>query len=801
MPLIPPERLIDWTPGTYTGVIGGIPTDRTSFHNVMDFGASGSDATTTGSIDSGSPTLTVASAATFEVGQNVHVGKPSIQTLTITHAATGTANVYVYLQRVLKTDPGDLDTILIAVTDGDSINTVAGKVRSGTFPDYVTVGGAGADIIFTYTNTGPQANGQINGAVSGDTGVTGSFASTQTGVTVVQSSEIIDITGTTITLEDNASGTVTGATVSHDDQPAIQEAITEQFIDPLEGVYIPAGTYRLYGSLSFNNGFDNASFIGDPPINGVHQTVLKDYYGAPIIFGQSGFMSDLGLTFAEQTITAGSTEGSTEITINGATTNVVVGRCILIQFQNDNDYPNFNVGASDVFSRTAPVRQAVRVTAKGANTITFTPPLFETRAGTAIVQMFPFQITGGGMENFKVDCSNATALRAIYTQLCYGCWIYDVEIIKAANYGVVAENTVNCEYRKVWVHEGKLGGTNGAGLLASFWSCLIVDSIFEETFPVIEINNGSAGNAIAYNYSPEAGVANTNHGPFNRFNVYEGNAFGYMISDGYFGGEGTQTMIRCYFHSNLVAGSINLRRGSRDFSMVGNICAQSIGVDGFPNIGNVDFLGTVDTSIGDYWKDWDMTGTLTTRSSDTSGVITLDSGDLYFSAFTPHPFTIYWGSAPLSSTTCLVTAYDDVTKEADFTSSGTLPAEDTALTVGPGSFFPDVDDGTFQEKDLTVAATSIDKGNYTIYNDTTSSTGGDSVPDSYLYEEKPSWFFGLDWPPFIYTNPGTADVNNIPAGYRATHNGENPPGPGSGSVAFDGSGSTTFTGAGSVTFG
>lgn len=555
----------------------------------------------------------------------------------------------------------------------------------------------------------------------------------------------------------------TGAT---DAQPAIQAAIDASIADgSSEGVYCPAGTYRLEAPLTMGVGFSNRSFVGD----GSELTIFMDYFGAPFVIGSASGTTDYGESFSDRTITSGNTANSTTIGINGSTTNYPVGRCLVIQFENDDTYPNFNVGASNVWTEQSGVTQAVKISSKGASSFTFSPPLFETRTGTAIVRALTFQADSIGLEGFKIDCSNVSALRSLYLANCWGSWIVDVEITQSNNYGIVMENCVQCELRQVFVHDGKTTGTNGAGLLCGTWSCLVVDSIFVETFPMWEVN-GSSGNVFAYNYTGNTSQTNNNHGPFCRFNLYEGNGIGFMISDGYFGGAGPECHYRNFFHSAAVNG-INLRRGSRQFALAGNVITIGpIGDDGYPNIGNTSYSGTCQLSLGDPWKDFLMTGQLTLRSGDTIGEITLDSGDLFYSVGTPHNFTIYWGSPPSNFANCVVTSYNSGTHVVGFTASGgTLPVLGTLFQIGAGSFFDgDPATSTFQELDLDVAATTTDKGNFCVNENTFSSLDGDVLVDSLIFPSEPDFVTdaGKPWPTFDSEDPGSVNILNLPAAAR-----------------------------------
>ena len=77
--------------------------------------------------------------------------------------------------------------------------------------------------------------------------------------------------------------------------------------------------------------------------------------------------------------------------------------------------------------------------------------------------------------------------------------------------------------------------------------CLIEDNIIRESFPNIEVNHGSSGNVIAYNFIHNKngliGI-DTNHAPHNSFNLYEGNIAHNLMSDGYYGSNSEDTILQ-----------------------------------------------------------------------------------------------------------------------------------------------------------------------------------------------------------------------------------------------------------------
>lgn len=323
-----------------------------------------------------------------------------------------------------------------------------------------------------------------------------------------------------------------------------------------------------------------------------------------------------------------------------------------------------------------------------------------------------------------------------------------------------------------------------------------------QAFPCLEVNFGSSGNVFAYNFANQ--VANTNHAPQNRFNLYEGNAFSYQISDGYFGGESEQTVFRSNFWIQQPYGTVSYRRFTRRASVIGSLHGGStLGSEGLPNIGNADSFGTAEPSNAtpDFWRDYGMTGTLTTRTSANSGVITLASGRLAYDAATVHSFNIFWpdGAGNENSiSNCGVSSWSD--PACTFTSPGTLPAQGTVLRIGPGSFYPGAGgNGSYQELDLDVPATTINKGNYFYGSATFTSLGGDTLPASLAYPSgQPAWYpAGFTWPPYDPQNPPVYPAGlypepaytAIPAGYRWVNNID----PSAGGGGGGGSGPTITT--------
>src|SRR5205823_2784403 len=151
------------------------------------------------------------------------------------------------------------------------------------------------------------------------------------------------------------------------------------------------------------------------------------------------------------------------------------------------------------------------------------------------------------------------------------------------NYGFFLYDSARCEIRHCFADQRKVQGTNGAGLLCNTCSgCLVEDNIFYRFFPLMEINQGSSGNVFAYNFCYDSDVGgamgagiDSNHGPHNSYNLYEGNMGPTLQADGYFGSVSRDTVFRNWFHGTsptIARGpTISLNRFTREYSLVGNV--------------------------------------------------------------------------------------------------------------------------------------------------------------------------------------------------------------------------------------
>jgi hypothetical protein len=575
----------------------------------------------------------------------------------------------------------------------------------------------------------------------------------------------------------------TGATNA---SPAINSAVAVAGNGQV--VYLPAGTYRLDSAIYIPFAHNNFSIRGAGPT----KTIIKAGSDG-IYFGAS---DDWIYPSTPATVMSGLSKDSTSIVLDDASA-FSIGKIIRIAFPDQTDDTALENGAVINFAVGGPMinnglrKQVCRVTAISGNTLTIFPGIYrtpDTGLSAAKVLTALLQNDGVAIEDLAFDMSNSNGAFGILMEHCYACWINNVSIYNVANYAVDLEGCLQCEIRHCNFHDRQTGGSNGAGILLNTVSgSLFEDNMISNIIPSFEVNAGSSGNVFSYNLlenPPISGAigfgADSNHGPHNSFNLWEGNISPNLISDGYFGSDSENTVIRNWFHGSCYDSSATtftfaLERFTRNYVIVGNILGKN-GVQqgtfsyGNPNLGNGSHTGTCQPTMGIFWNDWKATAIITTRASDTGAVLTLNSGSLFAGQFA----NIQWNNAS-NGQSFTVASINGLTATYNGGSGNALPIAGTVVNLF-------TQPGGFQELDLDVQTSTVEKGNYTYGTSggagSMSSLGGDTLPTSLEYSNKPSWFNSLAWPPFDPANPDAAGYEAIPAGYRFVH-GTDPLGGGS----------------------
>lgn len=808
-----------WLPGTDVGISGGIAqyiaggvSDRAVTGNIINITSSPhfaatNDNVTTGTITSGQATLTVASATGFTAGNYIQFGLPAIHTLTITGGATSTQN-FGFRLGVRGTDR----EISVAVVNGDTASQVAAKIRAASIlAGAVTTSGTGADVIFTHTDMGP-----VNASSTQDapySGVTGTFAVTQAGT--VYSHRIDSVAGNVLTLTANAAASVTNGLVKHDTAPSVDSAITSAATGDV--IYFPAGTYRFgTGSLSLPLAKSNITFrgAGVGVTNFVVSTTADVFYTADVGY----IATDI------QTVTGTKTKGTSTLTVAANTNFTTANQFAYIGYENEVDTTRITNGAAPVWSsRGFPWSRTftARVTGTTGTTISIDPPLVADATNLALrihTEGYPTYIfSGWAFEDFSVtfDITDHTARFINLTTSQYG-WFYNLHFSQwSKNSGagscIKLSETYRMQVQKCrfdalsFLNANGYETVNSDGAIETVAnsSNLVIDNIFTGPWGFDMYDSGnSVNNVIAYNFS-EAGTLPGFHNTHPSLNLIEGNAAPNHHSDGYHGSASHNTIYRNWYWSSYIG--VILNRFKRNYAVAANVLGED-GVSyggisfGNPNISNgvangfagptglSDQVGQTDyyqnadgpntyviqagdVSSGDFWTDWEVTGTLTTRTSDTVGVFAMSGGSWVVGTVATAGGSlepIGWYNSKASNTGLgSVTAVSGLNITITWP-SGTLPAQGTSF-----QFYMSA--AGWQERDLDVQPSSTLVENY--YSDaggTGSVQNGtaDTLPDSLAYTSKPSWFGNLAWPAFDPNSP-TFDETRIPAGYRYTNGNEN----------------------------
>jgi len=577
---------------------------------------------------------------------------------------------------------------------------------------------------------------------------------------------------------------------------AIQDAINAA----AEGdvIYSPNGDYRLNTGVSTGLTKKNISFRGES------RAARWMYYGSSGACLQCGTDADYLWTRTPLTITGDPEKGATVLNVASTAgwsylSNAGVGHIVQIAIDND---PALPVISSKGFGRRRTMK--TRVTAITSTTITIFPGLYfdlPSSLNPAITQSL-YTPQGFGVESMTINGENSTSGTAMLRfYAAFNSWMHDVVVTKSPNFLAAFNDCVLCEARYSQLLERKTEGPNGAGFyINSSTACLFEDNIIYKIFPHVEMNSGCTGNALLFNFAEENDIAgvmgasiNTNHNPHNSYTLCEGNVASILQSDGYFGGESELTIFRNWLHgtsdtTDQFGRSISLNRFARNCNVLGNVLGRtgtSFAYDnnggttsygqhycyllGQPNIGNGGGSGTAQLSTGDPWADYEIIGTLTTRTSDSVGVITLSSGTGRLTTGQTG-IGISWAGGYRTDTT--LGTVSGATVPVSSGSNSVLPAEGTTVQMWPGS------DG-FQEIDLDVAATTIRKANWNAADAGIRAAealdSGDTLPESLAYATQPDWWpTSLAWPPVNPFSP-VQSYDIIPAGYRWLNGGEDPP--------------------------
>jgi len=563
----------------------------------------------------------------------------------------------------------------------------------------------------------------------------------------------------------------TGAT---DASGAIQSAINASTAESV--IYLPAGTYRCDSSINI---LQSAS-ITNRVIRGAGMdvTFIKPRTAVAMNIGATDNTgAPSGYTLADITVSSGLTYGSTQLTV-GNSNGYTVGAMLIIQSKNDDAVPMVSV-----YQQNWMMLAIRKITGKPTGTtVTFSPPLTATLGGGAFTAYAATgengsQAYGIGVESMTIDFSDygGSSSSAIVAQQARDSWVKDVKFIGVIGYPISTLLCYNFEVRGCYMGQMPPGSNRAGFLMTAGSGILFENNIIYACMPAIEINSGASGNFFSRNFAiGQAFGFDINHSPGNTLNLYEGNYLNEIISDGYFGGSTYDTLFR-----NYVISAVSLKRFTRNTGTSLNFFAQQI-QSGYPNIGNTGYTGTADypSSPGlDFATGYGFAGTLTTRTGDNNGTITISGGSV--GSIVPNrTIQVSWdtGRSIQKYMNVVSVAGTVLTVEppcCGISAGPAFPTAGTSITLGAGV------EG-FQELDGGVARTLSKTGNRYLDDNSFDSLGGATPVDSLVYgSTKPQWLLDEEialgrtfnlaaWDPVTPVTPASqrAAAELIPAGWR-----------------------------------
>ena len=504
-------------------------------------------------------------------------------------------------------------------------------------------------------------------------------------------------------------------------------------------VKLAAGTYTVTG-LSIPTGVTLRgagmgstilSMSGGGYGGGDTETGMGIYFGTSM-FGSRGGGAPGGTKYS---LTSGYTRGSTTLVL-ATTPSQGVGSLMEISQTNYSAVPvsiQGQYGSSIYGSRDNGVRcmgQIVEVTNKSGSTISFSPPLFYTYTSgqTPEVVMFNAMVQWAGFEDCTVQGNNTGVGMMEGMGSVKYCWMKNIENDFADNDHMRIGSSFRCEVRGCNFHDAFVHGSgsfdNPLMLLEKTSGVLIEDNIFYRSHVGVMFNSGSAGNVVAYNFSAnpyDTGSTNVhmndlllNHRAHPMFNLIEGNVAGQIRGDRAWGSSSHQTIFRNYVTCSSFIEPPYDARGTKTTGHWAYQALRGISVDAvneqFNIVGNI--LKPANTPSGGLQYLQVYPGSLS--YNDKTYLLAFGESDI--------------GGSSYPDSTCY--------------SNAIIHGNWDAVTNG-------------QRWDATISDTNI--------------------PSTYyLTDGKPSYFGILSWPPFNPANSATAQITNIPAGYRFTY-GTNPP--------------------------
>ena len=428
--------------------------------------------------------------------------------------------------------------------------------------------------------------------------------------------------------------------------------------------------------------------------------------GAGLNLNNAGYISPNPANWSvTRSIASGYTKGSMSITLSSAPTSAwTVGNLMMITQADDQDLVYTRSGN---WAGTQNKRFTTRITGVRGKTVTFATPIPHSYSASQTPICTAAAPEGGvlfGVEDLTINCSNANPFTIAGGDRC---WAKNVEVSGAEQAGFYFWASSQCEVRRCYVHDsyGFYSQADGYSFLLQYGNsyCRVEDNIAYRTAHMIM--NGSSGNVVAYNYFWETSRA---------------------------GVTWVQPALNCNHGAhglmNLIEGNV----GSR---------FQNDGYHG---------SGSHNTIFRNWFNGLHPSFTMERQ------IVDLCRGSYYHnvvgnvlgaSSWDPTAYQMT-GSPGHSSSYIYQLGYPNP-DNASYTPATTWTGWTDTLP------------------DARVASTLLRHGNYDYYNDAVvwdRSLSARAIPNSLLYDSKPSYFGSLAWPA-IGPDLGTM-VNDIPAKAR-----------------------------------
>lgn len=572
-------------------------------------------------------------------------------------------------------------------------------------------------------------------------------------------------------------------------------------------IYFPAGIYLFAaGWIQIPLAKSNITFRGA----GVGMTTFHISTTAGVfIWPDVGYIAN-----DVKTVTGTKTKGTSTLSVSSNSGFTTANQFAWVGYENENDNTRIQAGDAPVWSSKGypwSRTMTARVTGTTSTTISIDPPLpadatnLQLRIHTYGYPTYKF--VGWGFEDFSVTFDPTDHTSQVFNVVtAQDTWFYNIHFedwARTSNNGscINISKSYRVQVQKCRFDAESGSSSDGAIQTVANSSCLIVDNIFTGPWGFNTYDSGNSVNCvIAYNFASDQTISGF-HNAHPSLNLIEGNAAGNHHSDGYHGSSSHNTLYRNRF---VGENSVILNRFKRNYVLAGNLFGKD-GVTtgavswGNPNMGNGDangFAGPTglsdqvgqldykqnggtpntytiqsgDVFEGDFWADWEVTGTLTTRTSNTVGVFTVSGGNWVAGVVATASGQLYpavwWSSKTGAMFDGTVTNVSGNQVTISW-GSGTLPDQGTAVQMYMGN-------AGWQERDLDVKASSTVVENYWALSSGTGSLQdgtADTLPASLAYAAKPAWFGNLTWPPYDPNSP-SFDEARIPAGYRYINGNE-----------------------------